>query len=132
MDESTPVLALPTRERINHETDQRAIAQPHLRGRVDRIEHAPSFLRRQHGCLAALHNMGRTAHRGGRIDRHDLADHKPIEQMADRGEALLNRRRRSRARQLLDIAGDVHRLHGRERLDASASHQVKNSYTACA
>jgi hypothetical protein len=35
--------------------------------------------------------------------------------MADRGEALLGGRRRSFAGQLLDVAGDVHGLHGRDR-----------------
>jgi hypothetical protein len=34
--------------------------------------------------------------------------------MADRGQPLLGGRRRSRASQLLDVAGDVHRLHRRD------------------
>ena len=38
--------------------------------------------------------------------------------MADRGKPLLGGRRRSRAGQLLDVAGDVHRLHGRDRRHA--------------
>ena len=51
--------------------------------------------------------MLRAAHRRGRIDRHDLADNKPIEQHADRCELLLDRRRRNLGLQLLYICGDV-------------------------
>jgi hypothetical protein len=38
--------------------------------------------------------------------------------MADRSEPLLGGRRRSRARQFLDIAGDVHGLHSHNRRHA--------------
>jgi hypothetical protein len=40
----------------------------------------------------ANENATRPAHRRGRVHRHDLADHKPIEQMADRGKPLLGGR----------------------------------------
>jgi hypothetical protein len=49
--------------------------------------------------------------------RHDLARHKPIEQMLDRGKALLDGRRGSLAAQLLDIRCDVQRLHVGDRRD---------------
>ena len=56
----------------------------------------------------------------GRVHRHDLARHKPVEQMADRGEALLDRRRGALAAELLDVGGDVQRLHVGDRGDAGA------------
>ena len=46
-----------------------------------------------------------------RVGRHHLACHQPIEQHADAGEMLLDRRRRHLAAQLLDIASNMHRLH---------------------
>jgi hypothetical protein len=44
------------------------------------------------------------AHRRGRVDRHRLAGDEPIEQMADRGEPLLDTRRRELADYLPSIA----------------------------
>src|ERR1019366_1614091 len=64
--------------------------------------------------------MAWRAHRRGRIRRYDLADHKPVEQMADRSKPLLGGRRRSLAGELLDVAGDVHGLYGRDRGHAGA------------
>jgi hypothetical protein len=52
----------------------------------------------------------RTIWRGRRIDRHDLADHHPVEQMAQGGEAQFCGRRGARLLQLLDVAGDVDAL----------------------
>ena len=60
------------------------------------------------------------AHRAGRIDRHHLAGDEPIEQVADRGEPLLDARRRELARASLDPRGDVHWLHGADRRHAGA------------
>jgi hypothetical protein len=54
--------------------------------------------------------MSRPAHRRGRVDRHDLAGDEPIEQMADRGEPLLDARRGELARSGLDPRSDVYRL----------------------
>jgi hypothetical protein len=58
------------------------------------------------------------AHRLGRVDRHDLAADKSIEQMADRGESLLDARRREFARASLDPGGDVHWLDSADRWHA--------------
>jgi hypothetical protein len=58
------------------------------------------------------------AYRGGGIGGHDLADDQPIEQVADRREPLLGGRDASLARQLLDVARNVERLHRCERGDA--------------
>jgi hypothetical protein len=41
-----------------------------------------------------------------RASLHDLARHKPVEQVTDRGEALLDSRRRSLAAELLDVGGE--------------------------
>src|ERR1700675_4280353 len=59
------------------------------------------------GVLAAPRDVERPAHGGGRIGPHDLAYHHPIEQMAQRGQALLRGRRRSRAAQFLDVGRDM-------------------------
>ena len=64
-------------------------------------------------------HVPRPAHRRGRVDRHDLAGHQPIEQMTDRGEPLLDARRRELARAGLDPGGDVDRLHVGNRHSAS-------------
>jgi hypothetical protein len=44
----------------------------------------------------------------------DLADHHPIEQVAQGGQAQLRRRRGSLALQLLDVGGDMHALDRRD------------------
>ena len=64
--------------------------------------------------------MRRPAHGSGRIYRDNLTRHKPVEQMPDRGEALFDGRRGSFAAKLLDIGGDVQRLHVVDRGDAGA------------
>jgi hypothetical protein len=60
------------------------------------------------------------AHRTRRVDRHDLAGNEPVEQMPDRGEPLLDARRRELARPSLDPGGDMHRLHGLDRRHAGS------------
>ena len=52
--------------------------------------------------------------------RHDLADHEPVEQPADRGQALFRGGRGPHPAQGLDVGGDVERLDGRDRGDAPA------------
>jgi hypothetical protein len=42
------------------------------------IESVSGLGRLQHRCFALAHHMRGTAHRGGRIDRHDLAHDQPI------------------------------------------------------
>jgi len=59
--------------------------------------------------------MRRPAYRGSGDYRQRLAGHQPVEQMAQRGEALLDARRRKRLRLLLDPGGNVQRLHGCDR-----------------
>jgi hypothetical protein len=59
-------------------------------------------------------DMARPAHGARGIDRHDLANHHPIEQMTQGGEAQLRGRRGARLLQLLDIGGNIDALDGRE------------------
>jgi hypothetical protein len=70
--------------------------------------------------LPALHAVRWPAHRRGRIHRRNLTCHKPVEQVLNRGKALFDGRGRSLASQLLDVGGDVQRLHVGDRRDAGA------------
>jgi hypothetical protein len=72
------------------------------------------------GVLPALHAVRWPAHRRGRIHRRNLTCHKPVEQVLNRGKALFDGRGRSLASQLLDVGGDVQRLHVGDRRDAGA------------
>ena len=86
--------------------------------RVDRVEKLARLGRVEHGRLAAPHDVARPAHGGGRIGRHDLAYHHPIEQVTQRGQAQLRGRRGSRTLQLLDVGRDMHALDRRDLRDA--------------
>ena len=81
----------------------------------------------------AFTTVPRPAHRGGRVDRHDLAGHQPVEQMADRGQALLDGRRRiaraSAARSRRRRAAAARRRSTARRL---SSHQARNSVDGAA
>ena len=106
------------REGIDHQADQGAVAQADHGRSVDRVDELPRLGRIEHRRLAAPHDMARPAHGGGRIGRHDLADHHPIEQMLQRRQAQFRGRRGARLLQLLDIGGDMHALDRRELRDA--------------
>ena len=107
-------------EGVDHEPDQGPVAQADHRRDVDSIQELARLLGGQHRRPAALHDMARAAHRGGRVDRHHLAGHQPVEQVADRGQALLDGRRGELARLRLDPGRDVQRPHGGERRHAMA------------
>jgi len=64
----------------------------------------------EHRSLAPAHDVLGSAHRVGRVHGQHLADDQPIEQHADGGEVLLDRRLGRRLLQHLDIGGDVHGL----------------------
>jgi hypothetical protein len=70
--------------------------------------------------LRGCDDVARPAHGAGRVDRHDLAGDEPVEQMADRGEPLLDARRGQLARPGLDPSRDMHRLDGGDRGQADA------------
>src|SRR5947199_9716327 len=59
----------------------------------------------------------RTAWAG--FDIEDVADHQPVEQHAERGQVLLDRRRRELALQFLDECSDVDGLNAGELADAA-------------
>ena len=59
--------------------------------------------------------MRRPAHRGGGVERHHLAHYQPVEQVADGGELLLDRRCRQRRGLELDPGRDVQRLYRSDR-----------------
>jgi hypothetical protein len=71
--------------------DQGAVAQTYGRRHVDAVEQLAGLGRLQHRRLALFHDVLRAAHGCGRVDRHDLPRHQPVEQMADGGQALLDR-----------------------------------------
>jgi hypothetical protein len=74
----------------------------------------------QHRRLALADDVLRAAHRCGRIERHDLARHQPVEQMADRGEGLLDGGSGYLIRLDLDPGGDMQGLRGRNRRHAGS------------
>src|SRR3546814_5970148 len=61
----------------------------------------------------------RPAHRRGRVRRHDLACHQPVEQVAHGRELLLDGGRAHLASQRLDPGRDMKRLQAGERCDAA-------------
>ena len=74
---------------------------------VDRIDELPRFGGIEHRRLAAPHDVERPAHGGGRIGRHDLAYHHPVEQVPQRGQAQLRGRCGSLTGQFLDVGRDM-------------------------
>jgi hypothetical protein len=73
---------------------------------------AARLSRLQHRRLATFDDVLRAAHGNGGIGRHDLAGHKPVEQVVERREPLLDGRRGQHARLRLDPGGDVQGCHG--------------------
>ena len=68
-------------------------------------EQLPRFGWLQHRRLARPADVGRPAHRGGRVGGHHLAGHQPIEQAADGGQGLLDRGGAIPAVHLVDVGG---------------------------
>jgi hypothetical protein len=64
----------------------RAIAQTDDRRRVDAVEQRARLGGIEHWRLPGRHHVPGPGHRRGRVDRHHLAGHEPIEQATDRGE----------------------------------------------
>jgi hypothetical protein len=84
------------RARMNgpHEGNQGTVTQSGGCRRIDAVEQHTRLGWFQHRRLDGLHDVLRTAHGGSRVHRYDLADDKPIEQVADRGKVLLDGRHR--------------------------------------
>jgi hypothetical protein len=117
-------------ERIDHEPDQGAVAQAGLRRDIDAVEQRARFGGIEHRRLPGRHDVARPAHRVRRVDRHDLAVDQPIEQVAERGEPLLDARRGQLARrasiQVATCSGWTAAIDGTPAL----AHQARNSSAA--
>ena len=74
------------------------------------VEKLAGLFAGEHRGLAGFDDVLRTAHRVRRIGRDNLADDEPIEQHADGGEVLLDRRLLKILAERLDIGRDVQRL----------------------
>ena len=95
--------------------DERAVAQVAQGfGRNALDERAP-LLALEHRRLAGLHDVLRSAHGRGRIQRNDLAGDQPIEQHPHGGELLLHVRRRMRLLAGFDVARHVDGPNRRQR-----------------
>jgi hypothetical protein len=120
-------------ERVRHERDERPIAKPHdarlfffrsillhhgLRN-LDAVEQHARLVCGEDRRLALLRRVPRTADRCRRVERHNLADHEPIEEHAYRGERLLHGRSREILTEHLDVGRDVHRTYPLEREPSS-------------
>ena len=79
------------------------------------VEQRAGLVGRKDRRLAFLDDVFRAAHGMGRVDVDDMAGDKPVEQHAQRGQVLLDGRRRKLGLQILDEGGDM------ERLDAASS-----------
>ena len=93
------------RKAVDHHGQQGAIAQAAEGRGVDGVEQLPRFGGLQHRRLAGPDDVGRPAHRGGRVGGYHLAGHQPIAQPADGGQVLLDRGGAIPAVHLVDVGG---------------------------
>ena len=92
---------------ISEGGDQRPVTQiPHRLGRNAVEQRSPLFLV-EHGRLAGLHHMLRSAHGRCWVHRYYLAGDHPIKQHAHRGKLLLHVRRRMGLSASLYICSDI-------------------------
>ena len=108
------------RERIDHQRNQRPVTQAGERGHADAVQQRPRLVEAQDRRLAALDDMLRPAHGSGGIERQHAAGRETVEQVADRGQMTLDRRRRMALAEPLDIGGDLNRRDRRHRDDPGA------------
>jgi len=108
------------RERVDHDTDERAVAQAGEVGRLmylavraggfddgDAVEQSTSFVDGEHRRLTFLHYILRAAHGMGRVDFENVARYQPVEQHPHGGQVLFHRGWRDFALQVLDERGDM-------------------------
>jgi len=81
-------------EGVEQRSNQCPIAQADQVTGIDRREQRFRFLPAWHVRFALGGAVARSAHGGGRVVRHDLANHQPVEQHPHAGELLLDGRRR--------------------------------------
>ena len=77
---------------------------------VDAVQQLARLFGVQHRGLAGLDDVLRAADRVGRVGGDDLAGDQPVEQHADGGQVLLDRRLLEILAERLDVGGDVQRL----------------------
>lgn len=112
-------------ERIGHERNQGTIAKVRDSVRRNGAEQVPRFLGRQDRRFAFQVRMSRPAHSGGRVDRDDLAGHKPIEEMAQCGQVLFDGQGCLRSGLEFNPGRDMERPDIGEGMDATGGEPVK-------
>ena len=93
-----------------HHRNQRPIAQADDGRHVDAVQQLARLFAGEHRGLAGFDDVLGAAHRMRRIGRDDLAGDQPVEQHANGGEVLLDRRLLEVLAERLDIGGDMQRL----------------------
>jgi len=99
-------------EGVDHDGNERTIAQAQDRLRLDRLEKAARFGAAQDGGLATFGGVLGAADGGGRVHAEDAVDDQVVAEHANRGEVLLDGGCRTRV--LFDVGRDDHRLQLRE------------------
>jgi hypothetical protein len=111
------------REAVCHDADQGSVAQAdeigHVRlsavfcGRFGdgyAVKQRAGLVGRQYRCLAFFNDIFGAAHGMGRIDVDDMPGNQPVEQHTERGQVLLDCRRRKLVLKIFDEGGHVERL----------------------
>jgi len=93
-------------EGVDHDADQRSVAETTDGVRLDCVEKFTSLVAREHGCLAALDDVSGTADGARRVRWHDLTNDEPVEQHPDGGKVLFHRWLGVGPAELLDVRGD--------------------------
>jgi len=97
-------------ESVDHEPDERAIAEPDDGRDVDAVDEFARLLCREHRRLPLLCDVPRPADWTRRVERDHLAHNQVVEEHPDRSEVLLHGWLREAPLQLLNIESDVDRL----------------------
>ena len=118
---------------VDHHGQQGAIAQAAEGRRVDGVQQQPRFGGLQHRRLARPDDVGRPAHRGGRVGGQHLPGHQPIEQAADGGQMLLDRGGAIPAVHLFDVGGhgDRRQLGEREPVRVAPGEEPRHGRGVC-
>jgi len=108
-------------EGIDHEADERPIAQAGKGSGVDRVDQGTGLVHIEDWRFALPLGVLRPAHGVGRVRGENLAHYHPIEEHPQRGQPLLDRGLGMLPELVLDEGGDVDRLDLGEILDAKHS-----------
>jgi hypothetical protein len=104
---------------VDHDADERAVAQARERARVDGGEQGALFLAVQHRRAALRDDVLRPAYRVRRIRVDDLAHYEPVKKHSYRRKVLFYGRFCKPGQKALDIARDMHGLHMRQIVHAA-------------